>query len=422
MKKLALSFMASLMALSGMAQGPASQGMPGEKGGQISGYQAFIYTSDDLSDEIQRESARSRGSAIFDAGVAAAQGLAGGYVTSFLDLGVNAIASLVTKNSRQKAEWEETVAQENKWNTTIETLSEVNDFYDETSFDGAMDPKGMRFDGIGCLRREGNDTVFYVSCHIDRSKINRIIDHSKFELVLDTLIISPTRSNLPNSKLDIPFSFDERRNFNFSMKIKLSSSWMNEVVQLQKDQVLGEFTINVPVTQKALDDRGYLRYVRNEGETSAYDVVGESFIVPRSYMGYRDPSGQYRNSWGTGEYKLSIELSESCDVTEQYRKNWKEDRKRRKKMEPKKDFMDSAWQVMKSQKWDEMSQTWIITILKGPVGVITTEVNDKLGFSMTTQSGAGTSAQTAKSGQGTATPAAGGAGQSQGGPQQGGRP
>lgn len=36
----------------------------------------------------------------------------------------------------------------------------MNDFYKETSFDGALDPKGMRFDGIGCLRKEGNDTVF----------------------------------------------------------------------------------------------------------------------------------------------------------------------------------------------------------------------------------------------------------------------
>lgn len=73
----------------------------------------------------------------------------------------------------------------------------MNDFYKETSFDGALDPKGMRFDGIGCLRKDGNDTVFYISCHIDRNKINRIINHSKFELALDTLIICPTRSNLP---------------------------------------------------------------------------------------------------------------------------------------------------------------------------------------------------------------------------------
>ena len=154
------------------------------------------------------------------------------------DLGVNAIGSLITRNERLKKEWEETVKAENVFQTQISTVSEINDFYSDTSFDGAMDPKGMRFDGIGCMRKKGNDTVFYISCHIDRTKIDRIINHSKFELVLDTLIISPEHSNLPNTTLGIPFSFEERKNFTLSMKIKIISSWMNEIVQLQKNQNL----------------------------------------------------------------------------------------------------------------------------------------------------------------------------------------
>lgn len=179
-------------------------------------YQTFIYTSDDLADEIQnlceeRNSTRSYMGDLFNASKESVKGIASGYVTSFIDLGVNAIGTLLTRNSRLKDEWEETVRSENIYTTKISTVSEMNDFYKETSFDGALDPKGMRFDGIGCLRKDGNDTVFYISCHIDRNKINRIINHSKFELALDTLIICPTRSNLPNSILDIPFSFEERK-------------------------------------------------------------------------------------------------------------------------------------------------------------------------------------------------------------------
>lgn len=215
-------------------------------------YETFIYSSDDLADEIQslceeRNSTRSYVGDLFNASKESAKGIASGYVTSFIDLGVNAIGSLLTRNSRLKEEWEETVRSENVYTTQISTVSEMNDFYKETSFDGALDPKGMRFDGIGCLRKEGNDTVFYISCHIDRSKISRIINHSKFELALDTLIICPTRSNLPNSVLDIPFSFEERKNFCLSMTMKLTSSWMNEIVQLQKDQELGEFSLEIPV-------------------------------------------------------------------------------------------------------------------------------------------------------------------------------
>lgn len=350
-------------------------------------YQTFIYTSDDLAEEISKQSEEqgTRGylGNLFDASLGAVNGIASGYVTSFIDLGVNAFASLVTRNSRLKKEWEEAVKAENIYETTISTVSEINDFYKERSFEGAMDPKGMRFDGIGCLRKEGNDTVFYISCHIDRSKINRIINHSKFELVLDSLIISPTRSNLPNTTLSIPFTFEERKNFNLSMNIKLTSSWMNEIVQLQKDQLLGEFCINIPVDQKDLDDKGFLRYSRKSGEPSKYKVIGESFIIPRSYMGYRDENDNYKNSWGTGEYKLSIDLKETCDITEQYRENWKEDRKRRKKMQDSNNILATGWQMVSSQHWDEILQSWVITTLKAPAGIITKDVIDGLGLNST---------------------------------------
>ena len=357
-------------------------------------YQTFIYTSDELADEIAKQSEElgtSRGylGDLFNVSKEAVKGIASGYVTSFIDLGVNAIGAFFTRNSRLKEEWEETVKQENVYQTQISTVSEVNDFYKQTSFDGAMDPKGMRFDGIGCLRKENKDTVFYISCHIDRSKINRIINHSKFELVLDTLIISPTHSNLPNSSLDIPFSFEERKNFTLSMDIKLLSSWMNEIVQLQKNQELGEFSINIPVDQSVLDNKGYLHYVRNANDAPAYKVLGESFIVPRSYMGYRDENDNYKNSWGTGEYKLDITLKETCDVTDQYRSKWKEDRKRRKEMQPKEKFFASSWQTISNQRWDELTKSWVITTLKAPASIITKDVIDKLGLTADNNNGMG---------------------------------
>lgn len=349
-------------------------------------FKTFIYTSNDLGEEIARHSElvnrKDRGylGDLFNASKESLKGIASGYVTSFIDLGVNAIGSLLTRNARLKEEWEETVKAENIYKTKISTVSEINDFYKEASFEGAMDPKGMRFDGIGCLRLEDNDTVFYLSCHIDRSKIDRIVKHSKFELVLDTLIVSPTHSNLPNTYLDLPYSFAERDNFTLSMNIKLISSWMNEIVQLQKNQELGAFVLNVPVDPEELDEKGFLRYVRNRDEEPTYKIVGESFIVPRSYMGYRDKDDNYKNIWGTGEYKLEIELKETCDVTEQYRDNWKKDRKRRKKLMEKKSIWENGWQTISNQRWDELAQSWVITTLQAPAGIITKDVIDKLGL------------------------------------------
>ena len=60
---------------------------------------------------------------------AMAAGIASGYVTSFIDMGVNAIASLLTRNARLKQEWEETVNAENTWTYPISSVEEMRDFY-----------------------------------------------------------------------------------------------------------------------------------------------------------------------------------------------------------------------------------------------------------------------------------------------------
>ena len=349
-------------------------------------YKTFVYTSNELANEIsklngERDASRGYLGDLFSATKNSLKGIGAGYVVSFFDLGVNAIGALFTQNSRQRKAWEETVKKENVFQTVINSVSEMSDFYDDTSFDGAMDPKGMRFDGIGCLRMEGPDTMFYISCHIDRSKIHRIINHSKFELVLDTLILSPKHSNLPNTRLDIPYSFEERKDFTLSLDITITSSWMNEIVQLQKNVELGNFNINIPVDPKMLDAQGFLRYVRHSDEAPRYRVVGECFIVPRSYMGFRDSKDNFKDCWGTGEYKLSIAIKETCDITDAYKARWKEDYKHRKQMaKANKSLMEQSWQMISSQKWDELAQSWVITTLKAPVSQISTDVIDKLGL------------------------------------------
>ena len=103
-------------------------------------------------------------------------------------------------------------------------------------------------------------------------------------------------------------------------------------------------------------------------------------------MGYRDENDIYRNSWGTGEYKLSIDLKETCDVTEQYRANWKKDCKHRKKMQKEGNIFVAGWQMVSNQRWDELTQAWVITTLKAPVGIITKDVIDKLGIETTSTS------------------------------------
>lgn len=355
-------------------------------------YQTFIYTSNTLSYEIQREndklvelftgdnSTRGFGSDLLSATLNAGKNMASGYITSFIDIGVNAIASLATRNSRLQKEWLETVEKENSWSMTLSTVDEIKDFYSVTSDEGALDPVGMKFDGIGCLKMDGKDTVFFVSCHIDRTKLYRIINHSKFELVLDTLILSPKHSNLPNSQLPLEFSFDQRKDFRLKIDMNLFSSWYTELIELHTDEQLGSFSIDIPVKPSDLDD-GYIRYVRRDGEEPRYKISGESFIVPRSYTGFRDRAGRYKRIWGTGQYRLTININETCSITDKFKEEWKQDYRLRKSLTPKGKFMTTVWQTVSNQRWDEIGQKWIITTLSAPAGVISDELIEKMNLS-----------------------------------------
>lgn len=343
--------------------------------GQVESYRTTIYTSDELAAEIQtvvdENNSRGLGMDMFTAGANALLGIGTGYISSAMDLSVNFIGQLVTKNAEQRKSWEEAVKKENEYTAQINTIAELNDFYDSISFDGPMDPKGMRFNGIGCLKMHDKDTSFFMSCHINKDKIYRIVNHSKFELVLDTLVINPFKSNLPNTNLDIPFSFEQRGSFTLNISINLTSSWMDQLPQMNKDQVLGSFSLNIPISKADLDSDGIFRYARVGEDEPKYNILGESFIVPRSYMSIRDNENRMRHTWGTGEYKLSMVIVEKCGISKEYQDNWKKDYKLRKSLQPKETIWEDGWKMVTSQKWDEIGKSWVITTLKAPASVLT---------------------------------------------------
>lgn len=349
------------------------------------GYKTVIYTDPGLSEDIQDQSQYNGvlsfgASEIISSASNAIKGIGAGYITSFVDMGVNAVASLLTRKSAHKTEWEKMIAEENTWSTEINSVEEAKDFYRKTSFDGALDPSGMYFNGIGCMRMVEKDTVFFISCHIDRSNISNIVNHSKFNLTLDTLILSPTNSRLPNTQLPIRYSLDERQNFNLAVNIKLYSSWFTSDIVLHKDVQLGEFNFNIKVNPDSLDSKEFIHYVRNEGEKPKYEITGESFVVPRSYMNYRTPNGTFKDIWGTGQYSIQITLSEKCDITDKLRHDWKKDRKKHIALKKKTNFIDNVWQTVTKQKWDELSKQWVITTLSAPASVISSDIIDKLGL------------------------------------------
>ena len=193
-------------------------------------------------------------------------GLLSSSVTSVLTLGAGAVMELFKSN---KADWRKMVQQENSFVKEISTIESVNDFYDRVSTSSAMDPSGMTFNGFSCVQMRGNDTVLYVSCHLKDTDeaLQRIIHHSKFELQLDTLVFRPYLCDLPNdstrsfSQRTPTFSFSQRRNLNLRLQTQITSSWINQAIQVYQNQLLGEFAVNVPISEKELEADSVFRYV-----------------------------------------------------------------------------------------------------------------------------------------------------------------
>lgn len=259
----------------------------------------------------------------------------------------------------KKGDWMQQVTKDCRYTKKLPMQQQITDFYARTSTRGAMDLDSIVFDGFGCQQflnfknpETGKDEkflVFDLKCTLrkDAQGKDRMLHHSKFEIDVDHLFFNPYLCNLPNDSLSAqnaalrtPFSFASRKNLKFNVNAKLSSSWMNEAIQVTNNQNLGEFdiTANIP-DSLALENgdwnHGYFVYIRPSAENISHynltqeqiktmkdrqkfiSVKGESFLVPRSFIGYEDPKKMHR-IWGTGQYKVDMTISESCDINYEY--------------------------------------------------------------------------------------------------------
>ncbi len=129
------------------------------------------------------------------------------------------------------------------------------------------------------------------------------------------------------------FSYDEQQTPTINIKMDVYSSWINELVQVYQDVKLGSFSVNIPVPQNDLKDSVYF-YSREKAIAAhqpTIDMNGECFVVPRSYM----PVAANSPSWGTGEYKMKVVLSEKCRYNPKAgrSKNWHRDYKQLVRMQ-----------------------------------------------------------------------------------------
>ena len=362
------------------------------KGKDVSTYDLLVFQDKNIGKDITRkydaqlEGLRqdmSRGylSNLLGQGLTAAKKAASTSLMGLVSTGVNMIGDMVRS---KKNDWSAAVARENVFVKTLPMMENIEDFYSDVSFAGALDPSSLSFNGFGCLQKRDNDTVLYMVCHLDTTEygVGRILKHSKFELTLDTLVFNPYKCDLPNDStmpysMRVPFSFTNRDNLNLQISLNVMSSWINQAIQLHRDQTLGQFFVNVPINENTLDADSVFRFYRGSSNNKAVcDITGESFIVPRSYIGVRDANGRFHDAWGTGQYKMSMTLRETCSNTEAFDKNWKADWKARKMNKGHKVDFGRAMR----QLWDANGSKWVMSIVEAPAKMLTQDFLATIGF------------------------------------------
>lgn len=307
-----------------------------------------------------------------------AAGQAVSVTSSLLNFGLNAI---IAATKSKKPEWEKAVRGECTFVRRLPMQMEILDFYRHPSTNGPLDPTDMNFNGFGCRQvieytdPDGNvreEEVFYVTCKVKSSPEGkaRMLNHSKFEMEVDTLRFNYALCDLPNDSLGmatdnrIGFSFDSRKDLKFVVNATITSSWINQALMVFNDQPLGSFDIVASIDPKYIDGDGVFRYYADRDRNSGKDVrvSGDCFLVPRSYVGSSDMRN-IQDSWGTGQYKVEMKVSEVCKINEKYymtadgrdNKKWKDEwrliKKRKKQPSVWKQLLGVVSSQYKDSKW-----------------------------------------------------------------------
>lgn len=279
--------------------------------------------------------------------------LSGG-ITAIVNVIGTEIINLTQIRSKQHKAWEAMRQKECTFVDSLQSVKGQSDFYSRQSNYGPLDPSDMNFDGITLCANRGGKEVLKMVCHMDTTKFDHLFLHSKFYLVVDTIVFHPYRSFLPNLKanhIEQPrlgeatqdeidywntisqFSFEEQQSPTINIKMDIFSSWINELVQVYQDVRLGSFSVNIPIRENDLKDSAYV-YIREKAiaeHQPTIDINGDCFVVPRSYM----PVAANNPSWGTGEYKMKVVLSEKCryNPNAERSKNWHSDYKQLVRMQ-----------------------------------------------------------------------------------------
>ena len=175
-------------------------------------------------------------------------------------------------------------------------------FYDAPSTLGALDPTGMKFAGI-LMSREmiGADTssVFHLECSVpsDHKSMTDFITNSRFTMTLDSLAIDLSK---------VKAKYTRKKRISIEIDIALKATWVDNGMNVHKDQELGLFRISIP--NMKYNEKSPI--VTFGGEKAKAMLAGFSFFAPRSYGAFIS-NGKYQECWSAGEFEVQMTVKES---------------------------------------------------------------------------------------------------------------
>lgn len=245
---------------------------------------------------------------------------------NLMSVGVNYLVEAMKSDSKK---WYNAAQSHCTLNRKLKSDTKIKDFYSAPSSLGAMDPQNIQFKGFGChhyLEEQNNpnhgEEVFFIFCSMQRDSIgiSSIVNHSKFLISVDSLVFNPKYCGLPNDSLGTitAFDFTKRSDLTLTIKTRIYSSWINEAIMITNEQQLGEFTITARIDPSVLNEDSVFVYKKNDPRFARLvSVSGDCFIVPRSFTGTNDGT-TYSSTWGTGQYRIEMDVNESCKIVNEY--------------------------------------------------------------------------------------------------------
>lgn len=188
-------------------------------------------------------------------------------------------------------------------------------FYNYLSEKSAIDATGIQFEGIELLRmteiKKGvSDTAFFIRLVLDTDAPQELYNNSIFRLKVDEFYMNYSKAKIPGYRWYMPWSaFNiNKKSINVDLEVVFTSSWMNKNGNMQRDNTVGSFSLNLRNIPLDPASENFDTY-RNDITGKALN--GQAFLIPRTFGRFVTHEGELKECYGQGAYNITVNVNEA---------------------------------------------------------------------------------------------------------------